>query len=523
MLLKNINILNPCRWGRRYIWFNYFSILQQRDNLIKILSKHLKIEETEANYLVIKHPLITKLNEAKIQNLINTVCNIGYLRKDILDNPSLFGILPVTIKFRYEVLQECAIENISIKDILSYLSLVKQNTIGDLIKSNKILHYVNVENRLASYMTQWPTSLTASVSGDVHELNLYSLRLKIIQRYLELLLDLTCEEFYRGIQTYPTIKHRPLKVINETLQILQSQVMISTHKLKNNLYLVHVDPDNLRNIINNFRSIGGIDIKEIIRMHPKIATKRYETLVEIRNVIREFGITDEAQIRCFDIYTLAPSTIKERLEKAKSIPEFNTFFYHPRFLKIIHYNTIAVKRLNKLYGNNKKCLSLNVLSGSSDRYELFEKSPGDRLGKGKDLIFCIQQSLGKKFKSQDIRSALRKHPFWINIPLVQVKFVHKNLAKHFSDEEIFHNCPILLYPWNKIKTILDLFKKHSHKNTLFCDYIDLDKLSQSQKLSLVIYMLERKHYFSGNGVWSEEKIKNSNLRLPEENKVYLSN
>ncbi|KAJ0181200.1 hypothetical protein K1T71_003285 [Dendrolimus kikuchii] len=523
MITSKLILIGLHRRGPRFFRLRYYSVGKQieEETIIKSLTNHLFIKEDEAKYLVLKHPVIKKLHQGRLQDLVETVCDLGFTTKDLIEEPSLFGILPITLRFRFKVLEECGVVNIARKDLISYLPLVKQKTIGELRSIKKIPQHFNVENRLASYMTKWPTSLTTLVMGDVNELNLYSLRLKIIQRYLELILDLTQEEFDRGIQTYPTIKHRPLKVINETLHILQCQIMIPNNKLKNNLYLVHVDPINLKNIINNFRSIGGIDIKEVIRMYPKIATKRYDALVEIRNILQEYGINNEAQIKCFDIYTLGSSTVRDRLEKAKNIPEFNTFFQHPRFLKVIHYNTTAVKRLNKLYTNNKKCLSLNILAGSSDRYELFEKSPGDRLGKGKDLIFCIQQSLGKKFNTKDIRSALRRHPFWINTPLVQVKFVHQQLSLHFSEDDIYQNCPVLLYPWNKIKAILDLFDNKRNKQPVFSDFIEMDKLSQSQKLSLVMYLLEKKHYFTGNGVWTEEKSKTIEIRPVE--KMLLHN
>lgn len=516
MISSKFRLLGSCSQISGYLRRGYNIVNKQKgdDSLIHFLTKRLHIGENEANYLVVKYPIIKRLNEDRLELLIETVCSLGFTEKELADEPSLFGILPITLKFRFKVLEECGVVNISKKDLVSYLPLVKQKTIGELRTNNKLPQHVNVENRLASFMTQWPTSLTTLIMSDVNELNLHSLRLKIIQRYLELLLDLTEEEFYRGIKTYPTIKHRPLKVINETLQILQSQIEMPNSKLKNNLYLVHVDPINLKNIINNFRSIGGIDIKEVIRMHPKIATKRYEALVEIRNILHEYGISNEAQIRCFDIYTLGPHTVRERLQKAKNIPEFNAFFQHPRFLKVIHYNTTAVKRLKNLYNSNKKCLSLNILAGSSDRYELFEKSPGDRLGKGKDLIFCIQQSLGHKFKTKDIGSALKRHPFWINIPLVQVKFVYQQLSLHFSNDDIYQNCPVLLYPWNKIKAVLDLFNNKRNNQPLFSDSFVISKLSQSQKLSLLIYILEKNHYFTGNGVWTEEKSKTMEIRKP---------
>lgn len=473
------------------------------------LCKYFNINESNAEYLCLKHPVIKKLKETEVQCFIDTVLDLGFPKEVLIEEPLMFSMLPVTLKFRFKVLHECGIEKISPAHLVSYLPLVKQKTIGELKRSGQISSIINVENRLASYMTQWPTSLTTLVYGDIDEWTLYTLRLKIIQRYLELILDLTEEEFHRGLHTYPTIKHRPLAVINDTLTILQSLIMMPSHKIKSNLYLVHSDPENLKQIIYNFRSIGGIDMKEILRMHPKLATKNYHTLVETRKVLQEYKISSEAQIRCFEIYTLGPSTVRERLEKAKTIPEFNTFFTHPRFLKMIYYKNTAMKRLMKLYQHNKKCLSLNILSGSSAHYDVFEKAPGDRLGKGKDLVFCISQSLGTMYSMNQVRNVIKRHPFWINIPLVQIKFVYQQLSTEFSPNDIYQNCPILLYPWNKINEVLNVFNNKKQNQVPFLqEQLDLDKLNKAQKLSLVLYLLEKNHYFTGNGVWTEEKNKN---------------
>lgn len=473
------------------------------------LRKHLGLSENVAEYLILKHPHISKIDENSLKTLIRTVNELGYSNDILIDKPLLFGMLPITIKLRHQVLAECGFINITPDLVTSYLAVMKQKCIEDLKHSGLIPPILNVENKLASCMSPWPTSLTTSLWGDIDKLKLYALRLQIIQRYLELMLDLKDIEFSRGIETYPTLKHRPLAVINDTLTVLQSLIMLPPLKIKSNFYLLHADPNNLRNIIFKFRSIGGIDIKEVIRRHPKIAMKNYDTLVQIRKILKEYEINDEAQKRCFEIYTLGSATVRERLEKAKSIPEFKTFNNHPRFLKMIHNNNTAMKRLHKLYSSSKKCLSLNVLSGCSSHYEVFEKAPGDRLGKGNDLIFCIAQSLGKKYKKTDIRDVIRRHPFWLNIPLVQVKYVYEKLSQEFTPEEIFQNCSILLYPWNKVKLVLCELNENTKRNKLthVHDFLDANRLSKSQKLSLVLYALEKDHYFTGNGVWNEEKIK----------------
>ncbi|XP_072936004.1 transcription termination factor 5, mitochondrial-like [Epargyreus clarus] len=495
----------------------------QNEKSLQDLCKYLNISESQARFLQIKNRCVKKLNGDEIKNLVKTVNELGFPSDVVVNEPSICSILPVTLKFRYRVLEECGVLNLSVKHLVSYMSLIKEKTIGELKTLGVISPLVNIENKLANCMTQWPTSLTTLVYGDVDKLTLYSLRLKIIQRYLELILDITEIEFSRGLKIYPTLKHRPLAVINETLSILQTKISMPTEKIKSNFYLIHADPDNMKHILFKLRSIGGIDIKEVIRRYPKLAVKSYTSLLEIRNVLEEFGISNEAQTRCFQIYTLSPQTVKERLEKARSIPEFKTFLNHPRFLKMIHYNNTAMKRLRHLYDMNKKCLSLNVLSGSTAHYEIFEKAPGDRLGKGKDLVFCISESLGNAYSMNDIRKRVKRHPFWINIPLVQVKYVYEKLSTEFSPKDIYENCPILLYPWNKVKDVMNLVNKSCDSNQPLhlYEFLDLQKLSNTQKLSLILYLLEKNHYFSGNGVWNDEKNKNidtvSNILVQNKN------
>ncbi|XP_063542569.1 transcription termination factor 5, mitochondrial-like [Cydia strobilella] len=503
MLIQKMYRMRPSRWRA---FCRCISLLNGESS--HKLCKYFGISQSKAEFISLKQPYVNKLDEATLKGLIETVNNLGFTKEVIINDPQMFGIMPITLRFRYKVLEECGFQNITPKHLLTYLTIIKQNTIGYL-KSSGELSNIDVEKRLASYLRQWPTSLNNLTFGDNHKTTLYSLRLKILHRYLELVLDLSEDEFQRGIMTYPTIKHRPLQIINETLNLLQSVVTIPDKKIKANLYLIHVDPENLKQIIYKFRFIGGIDIKEVLRLHPKLATKKYDVMVEIRNILQEYGISEEAQRRCFDIYTLSPATIRERLEEAKSIPEFQAFLNHPRFLKMIHYKNTAMNRLKNLYDNRKQCLSLNVLSGSSAHYESFQNSPGDRFGKGKDLAFCITESLGNVYSPNEIWKMVKKHPFRFNVPLVQVKFVCQELLRKFDFQDIYENCPILLYPWSKIENMLNNFEGKNSRELLYNkELLDITKLSKSQILSLVVYLLEKNHYFTGNGVWDETvKIK----------------
>lgn len=482
------------------------------------LSKLLGISDVNAEYLCIKYPVILKYSQEELVTFVDTVTNLGLSKIELTQEPLLFSIPIITLQNRYKLLQECGFHTINGYHLINCLKIIKQKSIGDL-KATYMLPSINIVNRLASYMTQWPTSITTLIHSDVNKMSLYNLRLMIIQRYLELTLELSYIEFARGLKTYPTIKLKPLQFIHQNIVFLQNVIGMPTRKLKTNLYLIHSNTENLKQIVDNVKNIGGIDIKEVLRIYPKLCMTNWSNLMEIKEIMKEFSIANEAQIKCLNLFTLSPKTIRERIQKAKETPEFQVYISHPRFLKLILCNTNATKRVMYLYESNKKCLSLNSLSGCSEDFKKFVKAPGDRSGKGKDMLYCISQELGNNYSINDIRKKIKKHPFWINIPLVNIKLVKEKLLKKFSPEDIYDNCPILLYPLNKIIDSLKLIQSNNIKELTkllpFFENIDLNKLNKSQELSIILYLLEKNHYFSGNGVWTDDKYKNKHIKVAE--------
>lgn len=468
------------------------------------LSKIMNIPKTSADYMCLKYPMLVKLKKPQLQDVIDTATHLGLNTQALLEEPIIFSIPPITLKLRYRVLQECGLYSISAYHIANCLNIIRRRTIGHLREDGTLIPSINIENHLARYMTQWPNSLTTLIQCEINEQTLYSLRLKIIQRYLELLLGMNQEEFCRCLHTYPTIKLRPLKMISETLSILQNIINMPLYKIKNNLYLVHANSDNLKQIIYEQKSIAGIDIKEVLRMHPKLCLVNSSNIEKIKDIFKVYEISDEAQQKCLNIFSLGPNTIRDRLEKSRETPEFKVYLNHPRFLKIILYNKNATKRVLDFYKTSKKCLSLNSLSGCTEDFKKYIKSPGDRSGKGKDILFCIAHELGKKYTIMDVRKNIKRHPFWINIPLVHIKSTCEKLSIDFSKEDIFQNCPILLYSFRDVKQALKIIENNHFKALSFIEHIDMSKLNKSQILSLVLYILEKNHYFSGNGVWNDE-------------------
>lgn len=473
------------------------------------LQKFLKLTDTDAENLLNKCRSIEKLSKNHINEVADVINEIKIDKSNIRGHPNLLQLLPITLKCRYNILSECGFKQVSAEYISSYLHLVKKKNIHDLKKNGLIDKSTDVKDELVKIFTGWPSSPPIRENLNENEISLFDIRMKVLQRYLELTLDITPDDFCKSVNVYPRLKHRPLRSVSDTLILLTSQLTMPIHKIRANFFLLHANPENIRLLLFKLKSIAGVNVKEILNMRPILCNTSYNTFIETGKVLKEYSISEEAQRRCFEIYTLSPDTVRHRLEEAKTIPEFEALFCSPRLLKIIYYSKRAKLRLQVLKELNKKCFSLNVLSGSSKHYEVFKKGSCDK-SKGIDLLRSVCSSLGPAMRLELIRKEFGRHPHWVNVPVSQAKQTCEKLKNDFMSADIYLNCCILLYPWSKIEKYLNILQYYrsgnfDRKNFISAiEHLDCTALTNVQVLSLVQYVLEKEHYFTGNGIWYDQ-------------------
>ena len=170
----------------------------------------------------------------------------------------------------------------------------------------------------------------------------------------------------------------------------------------------------------------------------------YESIQKILQYIKAFDIPEIAIGRCLEVLTLGPDTVLKRLTDLRKVNEFNVLCTHPRILRLVHYQTKAQTRLDYLNQLKVKCVSLHVLSSSSDTFEKYAREGVDRT-KGKDVVLYLSKTLMKN--DNDLRNSLSRHPNWCHVPLLSVKASMDFLKyKKFNSEEIYNNIHVLLYP-----------------------------------------------------------------------------
>lgn len=478
-------------------------------DVVSCLSKNLRVSETHVLGIFLKNPTICKVKLDHVKELFSVFKQHNLNVNELLRKPLLLNLTPNGIERRAEILLECGFKKVTLSDISKFLTLVTNKTISELKSSEYIPQDINIQDRLTAYLSMWPCSPSMSTYVDDSNTTLLELRMRILERYLELILNLQSEEFQKALKSYPRMRSRPFSQINLTLKYLQNLLKMPEKTIRKNLFVINTHPNKIMKLLTHVESLSGIDIEDIVNKRPAILISKVENLLGIQSLMKDYNIPLDFQQRYMEIYTLSLSTVQKRFFEVFYTPEYKVLLNNPRILRLIVRKTKADERLNHLKSSNKTGFSLNTLSGNEDYFQSFDNNP--HRTRSNDFVQNICHGLGNKYSFQDVYTKLKRHRFHNKTSIITVKETLDNLSKKFSDEEIYLNCQILLHPWDRIKVYLyPLLHYNKSKNvspnlSIFRknnrDLVLRDKLTNTQILNLVLYYMEKEHNFDGSGIW----------------------
>jgi hypothetical protein len=218
------------------------------------------------------------------------------------------------------------------------------------------------------------------------------------------------------------------------------------------------------------------------------------SLQEIENLFNQHGIAADSIAKYPEIYTLSPTTVKERLEELDTIPEFAPLKNHNRVIRLLYYQNKAKARIEQFRTLDLTGASLHLLSADTKRFKKL-LALGEMKSRGSDMINLISEHLGPKWTHKEIRENLMRHPHWLHCSIMTVKDSLSFIRGFdvFTKEQIFSALPLLLYPKDKIE-------KEFENVVIFNEA----KISDDWFLHMVLYFLERTVHFSGDGVWNSK-------------------
>ncbi|XP_063696633.1 transcription termination factor 5, mitochondrial [Culicoides brevitarsis] len=453
---------------------------------IKLCMELLGINSRDtASKFVKRHPALQCLDPINATHTFNMLVSMNVSVEDIKRYPSVLNLHPTTLQNRTQILLEAGFRkgNIHFHHIQKYLSICKQS-----LEVFKLYDWVDADKDI-------PASLLASFELEPSALcidykaTLLAARKSILEEYLRRVLNFNDTDVQNHWESYNRIKHKSGASILEMVKLLKDELGYTNDIIKNHAFVLHGNPENLKEILRRFDTIGGIPTKEFLIKRPKVCMVNPDSISATLSVLQKFNINHEHIKHCLDIVTLSPQTIERRLTELKTLPDFEILSDHPRVLKLVMFQTKAKARMEYLKQLKFKCISLNVLSTSNSIFERHTREGADKTS-GLDIVLFIVRHFQKPEK--EIRDKFVRHPRWNCVPLSVMKHNLEFLLKlNFTKDDIYKHIYILLYPTVRIEEKLKLIAKDEKcKNA-----------TKAQILSLLLYYIELDYHFSGDAIW----------------------
>ncbi|XP_034823923.1 transcription termination factor 5, mitochondrial-like [Maniola hyperantus] len=460
-----------------------------------------------------KHPKVIRLSDESLQCTLQVLSKFGISAEDACLEPHIFCMNPITMDNYGEILKECDFSIILPKHIIRYHTLVKSRTISQLKKEGLLRDDAKLEELLHEYFHEWPKECHDLNNFQDTDTNILTVRMSVLERYLQWRLCITTDEFKNYCKNYLPLKHRPMCDIKEALNIAENDIKFNKETIRRNGFIISSDPVNTKLILENVEALGGVDIREVVRSEPAILKNNYQAILEIRNLLTQYNISDDAQQHCFRVYCMRPKTVQERLEQLSNVKEYKVLSTNPRVLYMVVHERKMMNRLNKIRAAKKQCYSLNHLVSSNKLFNTYISSFGDKVC-SKDIAILISTSLhARGISNKSVLDKLKRHKYWLHTALNAIGENIHLLKKQFDDDVIFDNCQILLYPVLELEQYVnfllklrkgDMSPNESSQIELDATYnnINCRILTDRQILSLVLYEIEKKYHFSGDGIWN---------------------
>ncbi|CAH0405933.1 unnamed protein product [Chilo suppressalis] len=488
-----------------------------------------KISERDRPILKKKHPNIEVLTNERVQCTLNILKKFGITPFEACQNLHLFSMNPITMDNYAEILKECGFIHIIPQYIIRYHTIVRSKTIEYLKKKGLVRTEFVLEESLLNSFPEWLSSNKHLENFQDSDTSILTVRMSVLEKYLNWRLSTTAEEFQKYCRHYLPLKHKPMTDIREALDIAQNDIKFSVESIRRNGFIISADPIKTKMLLENVTTLAGLDIRKVIRIEPAILKNNYLAVLHIRNLMEEYRISEAAQQRYLKVYCMKPQTVQQRLDELKSLKEYQVLSSNPRALSMVVHKNKMLSRLKKIQETEKQCYSLNNLVASSTVFNNYMSGFGNRAC-GRDMAILIASYANaendnyKSTNSETIKNIvkqLKKHKYYLHAALIVVDTNIQFLKKKFDNSVIFRHCQLLLYPLSELEYYLNHLlelrsgntEKTDHKVQLDATYNNLKyhQLTDDQILSLVLYEIEKKYHFSGDGIWAKQDKVNKKM------------
>ncbi|XP_035429892.2 transcription termination factor 5, mitochondrial [Spodoptera frugiperda] len=466
-----------------------------------------------------KHPHIMEVTHDSLQCTLQILQKFGITAEEACSNLHVFSMNPITMENYGDILRECHFVTISAKQIIKYHTFIRKRTIAWLKKEGLLSEDIQLEQVILDKFQEWPESGKTLQKFCDTKTSVLTIRMSILERFLSWKLAVSQEEFQKYCRNYLPLQHKPMSDIQEAIRIAENDIKFDKAGIRRNGFVIAADPLHTKLILENVSTLAGMDIREVLKIEPAILKNNYNSIIQVRNILEEYRISEETQRKCLKVYCMRPETVRERLDELRSLKEYKVLSTNPRMLLLVIHKKKMLNRLTKIESAKKQCFSFNHLVSSSKVFHNYISSFGDKVC-GRDIAILISSSLqlpphdgrGQAAQVNAVLNQLRRHKYWLHVAMSVIDENIQFLRNKFDHQIIINNCLILLYPVSEVKyyieTILSMRSGRevsaAQNDELNYSNVRYDCLTDAQILSLVLYSIEKKYHFSGDGIWCRQ-------------------
>lgn len=434
-----------------------------------------------------KFPEFQTLDPLDATKTYKTLLSMNIPTEEIINVPAILATHSISLLNRCQILTESGFTKVQLVHLYKYLIIYRKT-----IETLKLYGFIGATDVSKSLLASF--ELDTSLLEVDQRKSLDVARKIILDEYLKRVLDFDEKQISSFWISYGRVKHKSGASILGMVKLVKEELDFTNERIQKNAYILHGDPENLKETLRRFTTIAGISIKEVLIKRPKICMANPDTIATTLDVLRRYNISDKSLYICPDVLTLGPQTVENRLIDLTSLKEFDGLLDHPRVLKLVMYQIKAKARLEYLQQLKFKCASLHILSSDNLTFERYTREGADKT-KGNDIAAFIAHNFGKR--EDEVRELVARHPNWTCVPLKVMKSNLMLLMREgFIKEDIYKHLFLLAYPTSRIEEKLEFVRKDD----------SCKRAKKGQQLSLILYYIELDFHFTGDGVWTDYDV-----------------
>lgn len=281
----------------------------------------------------------SKLGNISYGNLTDswqTLKSISLQNFEIRQHPDLLLCNANALENRYMRLKECGYRQVTAHRLKHHCTIMSQS-----VYFNKCYNFLPPQLNIFLNIALTARINFTDFDGFQYDESkpLKDVHLAVTKMCLEQRLKLTKTDVSKLIHQHPSLKHRSVYFILQTIDMLEHSLSFPIDWiLRNNLLAANYL--TTKKLIE-MRDLCQVDVRTIISIEPQILKLDFGHIMEIRDVIEQYGVSKYAVICCADIFLWHPDRLMESLHHLRRM-KIPNLFKQPAILRLAH----ALGRIN---------------------------------------------------------------------------------------------------------------------------------------------------------------------------------